>query len=253
MNNEVIKEQEEGISLLEIFKTIKSHIIAILIFIIFCLGGGVLFAYLSPTSYHASMQVYILNSVSGNPSTDQIIDSLRIIDTFKDFIVDTSVAKLTVEKVHDADSNININYQSVISGISTSMSSENSVCVVLSYTSNDPHIAGVVLENVILSAQEIASSEGEFQLFNDMITIPSQPSITNFGNGETAEISETKASKVLYGFIGGVIGIVLGLAYAFIREAIDNTITSTKYIEEKYNIKVIGIIPEILDGEGGNK
>lgn len=254
MNNENI-QQEEGLSLLDLFKIFKNHIIFIVLSVIICFGGGIAVSMMLPPSYEASQKVYIQNIESTGTNSDLITGGLRIIDTFTDFITDTSVAKLTVQKINATDKlseDLEDDYYKVIKeNLKTSTSSSNTICVTISYTCNNDLLGRLVIENVILSAQEIAAQDSVFDLFKNSITTGVSNDL--LGNGDVAESEEDRPSKVLYGAIGIVLGGIIGVAYALIAETLDNTIKSKKFVEDKFGIKVIGAIPEISEGKKNEK
>lgn len=258
MENENIQTQEEGLSLMDIFHILRVHLIALIIFIVAGFAIGVGTAFILKPSYEATQRVYLLNNIGGDSSdpSNQIVESLRIIDTFKDFITDPAVAKETISLIDDKNllPGTELDYLEIIENIDTSTSTDTTVCIVISYTSGAENISRIVLENLIIAAQDISSSDSRFTMFKDMITIASQG--PNYGDGTTCECEEVSASKTLFGLIGIVGGLVIGVIYAFVREALDNTVSSPKYIEDKYKLKVIGIIPDLLDEKediGGEK
>ena len=90
--------QEEGLSLKDIFSIFKSHWISMVIITIVGLICGVGFGMITPPKYQASMSVYINNSsdstdtgsTSGDTKIDnELVNSLRLINTFKAFIKPT--------------------------------------------------------------------------------------------------------------------------------------------------------------------
>ena len=73
------------------------------------------------------------------------------------------------------------------------------------------------------------------------------------GSGNCASVFSISRGTVLYVAIGTIIGAVLSVAYALIRELMDNTIRDKKYIEDILKLNVIGTIPEIMEGSKNEK
>jgi len=249
MNNENV--QEEGLSLGDIFRILKLHWIVILIVTALGAIGGFGLAKSTPVKYQASINVYIYNDDSshGTSTSQEIIDSLRLINTFISFIGEKSVAEVTAEKLNATDEFEGVTYAHVLSGL-TASSDENTLCVNVTYVHTDPTVAKVILETVILSAQEIAAKM-ENKLFENRISIAY--SNDELGKGNCASVYSVSRGTVLYVAIGTVIGAVLSIAYALIRELIDNTIKDKKYIEETLKLNVIGTIPEIVEESKNEK
>ena len=67
--------------------------------------------------------------------------------------------------------------------------------------------------------------------------------------GTPVRTSLIALSKTVFA-ASAVVGAVLGLAYEFIANSLDRTVKNKKYIEETFNIKVIGMIPDISKSVG---
>ena len=46
-----------------------------------------------------------------------------------------------------------------------------------------------------------------------------------------------------------VVGLVIGVCFEFIMNSLDKTIKDRKYIEDTFKVKVIGLIPDLLDSK----
>ena len=51
----------------------------------------------------------------------------------------------------------------------------------------------------------------------------------------------------MYAAIGLVGGLVVAIAYVLIRDLADSTLRDKSFVEKKYNVKVIGTIPEFME------
>lgn len=252
--------QEEGLSLKDIFSIFKLHWISMVIITIVGLICGVGFGMITPPKYQASMSVYINNSsdstdtgsTSGDTKIDnELVNSLRLINTFKAFITESAVSKNATDKLKDNEvlkaKGLEITdnfYKTIISGLSASTTGDNTLCVVVSYTHTDATVAKIVIENVILSANEVARS-GELKIFKDRINTVYQ--FEQLGNGNCADVRRTSKGIPMYAAIGLVGGLVVAIAYVLFRDLADSTLRDKSFVEKKYNVKVIGTIPEFME------
>lgn len=247
MNEENL--QDEGLSLKDIFDIFRRHWIGILVCTIIGSVVGLGIGLTTPDKYKASQKVYISNSTT---DSSEIVDSLRIIETFDDYIKDVEVAKETISLVKDSAEKNNldidvdsINYTSIISGLTSSKNSDNTLCLTISYTHTDALTAKVILENVILASRNVANYGDGVTMFKDRIN--TQTSFDKLGTGECATVTKTSKGTSLYLALGLIVGVVCGAVYAFVIESLDNTVKVKHYIENKYKVRVIGSIPEILE------
>lgn len=248
MNEE--NTEQEGLSLVDIFRMLYAHWIAIVVTTVIGAAIGFGIGSVSKPQYQASMKVYIQNINDGSTSSDEgneIINSLRIINTFIDYLTDSQVAKEAVSKMETENLlKSEISYRQVMNGLSASTSKDNTLCVTVYYTHTDSVSAKIILENVILSAQKIAASpNSSLTMFKDRITTAA--SADEMGKGEIAEVSKVSKGKKFYTVIGAVVGLVIGIVYALLRELLDNTIKSKSFIEEKHGIRVIGSVPAFTE------
>lgn len=257
MNEEYL--QEEGLSLKDIFNMLRAHWIGLLICTIIGTISGLFIGVTTPDKYQASQKVYI------NPEGLSIQAAPYYNNILCNFILDTEVSKeatrLVKETVNSNNLDIDvdsINYTSINKGLNVSSDSDNALCVTVNYTHTDALTAKVVLENVILATRNISyvpkpnESNESNEILDDKISILSgrivtQVSYKELGLGKYAEVAKTSKGTTLYIGLGLVIGVIAGVAYAIIRETLDNTIKEKSYIENKYKVKVIGSIPEFVE------
>jgi succinoglycan biosynthesis transport protein ExoP len=65
----------------------------------------------------------------------------------------------------------------------------------------------------------------------------------NVSLGAPASASQTQPKPVRNGFLGGILGIVLGIALVFVRDALNTRVRSTAEIEERLGMPLLGRIP----------
>lgn len=254
---------QEGLSLKDIFNMFKAHWIGILVSIILGAIGGGIIGLASPTMYEASFKIAIRDTSDPSENTNTLT-ALRLSYSFGDYVKHDYVAQKAVEYVKDkATSNPelglnfeNLNYRHIVSGLTSEIKNENSLFITVTYVHQDELTAKLILENVILAAKDVANESVEEgvesrSLFADRIDtiIPS----SKLGLGECASATITSKGTKTYVVLGCAVGVVIGVAYAIIRELLNNTVRDKSYIESKYKIKVIGSIPEFLEDSSNEK
>lgn len=264
MNEE---NMQEGLSLKDIFNMFKAHWIGILVFII-CGGlvGGVI-GLTTPPSYQASIKIAIKYDGSTDSENNKTLTALRLTYSFGDYVKHDYVAQKAVENVRlVAEQNPelglnfdNFNYRHIVSGLSAEIQNENSLFIAVTYVHQDELIARVVVENVILAAKQIADETKEvnsdneitYSLFKNRINTIFP--MSKLGVGNCATSNDTSRGTKTFIVLGLAIGAVAGVAYAIIRELLNNTIRDKSYIESKYKIKIIGSIPEFVEVANNEK
>lgn len=251
--------QEEGMSLKDIFNMLKAHWIAIVLVTIIGALAGLGLKVVTPPQYQASLKVYIQERKASSDGTNKddtistdIVNGLRLINTFIAYVTDSPVAKETENKIkaikQEGKISIkteNLNYATIMKGLTASTINDNTLCVTVSYTHTDPMTAKVVLENTILAACDVSTTADAFNMFKDRISTAYSQS--KLGVGECADVKNVSKGMVFYVGLGLIGGLVIGIAYAIIKELMDNTIKDKNYLENKYNVKVIGSIPEFVE------
>ncbi len=266
MNEE--NQENEGLSLKDIFHMFRVHWIGMIVITLIGTMVGLGIGLNTPTRYQSSQNVYIYIQGNQTSSSDSqnIVDGLRMINTFKDFVTDSSVAKKAIDRISNLtfddsekqakiDSLKDISYTNIVNGINTSTSDDNTLCVTVYYTHVDAFIAKVILENVIEATKEVASSNSSFSMFKNRIQTSYNDTTGEYvmGRGNCADIKIVSKGTKFYVAIGFVVGLVAGVGYAIIRELMDSTIKDKNYLENKYKLKVIGSIPEFVEDEKNEK
>lgn len=252
MNEENI--ENGGLSLKDIFLMLRAHLIGIIVCFIVGAGCGLGVGYNVPTKYQASEKVYVLDSSSGDVSTE-VVNGLRLVETFSDFVTDSAVLIETVNRINKLSfedenkqlklENIikNISYTEISKNLSFSSTDKTTLCVTVYYTHTDLFTSKVIIENVIEAAKYVADNTQSLNIFKNRI----QTTFSDLGNGERADVKIVSKGKAFYTVIFALIGLIVGIAYALLRELFDNTIKDKSDLENRYNVKVIGTIPEFVE------
>lgn len=227
-------KEESGLSLLDIWHIIVKHVWMIIVstVVVGACAGVYGFALKTPT-YSSDASVMIQVDNGNNTTTDVnngITLGLRITETVKSLMLSDRIAKTTAEQVYG----ISDNYKEIQKGLTITSSTTN-LMLPLSYESTDKENVQRILDSVIRNTIALVDDTSEnFEALRNKITIVDTAS----------EAVYASPNKVLIVFLGLIVGAVLGLAAAFVKELCSDRIIGKKETEEKVNIRVIGLIPD---------
>ena len=167
-----------------------------------------------------------------------IVVGLRITQTVAELMQSNLVCKLTAAEVY-GDENY---YSRIKSGLSITATS-NSLMLPISYVSTDRENVKKVLDSVINNTIALANDDNNnFVALKDKIAVVDTASAPKYNS----------PNKMLLLIIGVVLGGVLGVVIAFIKELLNDKIADQAMIEDKLGIKCIGVITDI-HSQGGKK
>ncbi len=231
MNNEQIDGTNE-ISLLDIYKILRSHILIILIFTIVIAGLATFYAYAVANPQYksnADVMVQVQNDVTVDGSYDYTT-AQKLLSTIaelmkKDIVLEAVISDLSIDTTPEQLRN----------GL-TVTSSTTSYFINISYTNPDNTISKDVVNSVINSAINIVDNNDSFSSLKDKIT---RTSTANLGVYESP-------NKLLYVIVGFILGGIVGVGFAFLKELFNNTFKTKEQLEAAFDIQVLGVIPEFL-------
>ncbi len=256
---------ESGISLSEIWRIIKKNIIVIFIMTVLCgiFGGAYAYGVAKPT-YSSSGKILVVAKDDTNENTNNIANqntavslSIKIAATVTDIIKDEVITKEVAKKVYDDEKK----FGAISSGVSTSYETTQFL-IFISYTTTDKENCKLIVQELIQATIDYANSEGAYVdypentiLKNSIRSVGLENKLDENGeaiieDGKTKLVPAASAArytspnKRLITIIGAVLGIVLGVAIAFVKEMCSDKIQGKKEIESRLNIKVIGLIPD---------
>lgn len=228
---------DTGITLLDLFNMLFRHIIliAIITVTITALGALYTFQFVQP-KYESSALIMVKvekSEGSGDSTNDyDLTSTLRMIQTTAEFIetnrvLNDVIAKLDLDlTASQVRKNLDIKY------------SANSLIVTLTYQDESPTMSKLILNTIISSAKTIADEE--FSILNNVID-----PLDTAENGLYAS-----PNKLLNLIISVLLGGIIGVVTAFLLETLKTTVRSKKELELLLaNYQVIGVIPEITNGE----
>lgn len=257
------EESEKSITLSQIWHMIKKRWVAVILCGLIGFGAGFGYSKLLKTPKYQSSVQLMVTTPSDETSTTATNINLAIQKTaiaYNYFKTDT-VAEKVAEKMakanydvalkDDNDKTIEGQYDiTKVKGyytitIPTVVSNSTSIFLTVTSTCKSKQMAIDVANFVAESGRDLANTKGQIgyaELANSLQII-----------NKAYQAKDTSTSTAVISLIGLAAGIVIGLAYAIIRNLADTKVTSKAELESIAGYKVIGMIPLCEDEEGENE
>ncbi len=228
-----MNEQLDGaneISLYDLYKILRSHLIIILTFTLIIAAIATFYAYaIANPQYksNADVMVQVQTDVSVQGSYDYTT-AQKLLATIaelmgKDVVLDQVILDL----------NLDVTPQQLRNGL-TITSSTTSYFINISYLSTDRQLSMNVVNSVIDNAIDIANTNASFSSLENKITRTSEAGLGVYES----------PNKPLYVVVGVILGAIVGIGFAFLKEMLNNTFKTKEQLEAAFGIQVLGIIPE---------
>ena len=163
-----------------------------------------------------------------------ITTSIRYVETIATYMKAEEHYKET-EEVLKNDYNIEVSYKQLMKGFTFSTST-TSLAIKVQYQSKNKDIIPDVLNTFVATTK---TNVKKLFFNNELDALKSENPVT------IDNVNDVSTSKILVVAASAAVGVVLGLAYEFIANSLDRTVKNKKFIEETFNVKVIGMIPDI--------
>ncbi|MDO9629849.1 MAG: Wzz/FepE/Etk N-terminal domain-containing protein [Acholeplasmataceae bacterium] len=227
MNNEQL-EQTNEISLIDLIKILRSNIILIMIGVIIFGTVAAIYAFaVASPKYKSNAYVMVQVQVEGSSGNSfDLLNAQRLMATAADLIS----MPIVLEKVIN-DLDLEMSTGQLKSNLSIS-SSTTSYFINVSYLSEDPLESKMIVNAVIDAAIDFANNN--VAILEDNII---RTSTANNGVYDSP-------NKVLYVVIGIMLGGIVGVGIAFLKEMLNNTFRTKEQLELAFGIQVLGVIPE---------
>ncbi len=227
MENQQLESTNE-ISLIDLFKILRANLIMIVAFTLAIGLIAALYAFLVATpKYKSNAYVLVAVQVSGSQGDSfDLINAQRLLTTAGD-LISMPVVLEQVINVLDLDLT-----PTQLKNNLTVTSSTTSFFINVSYLSEDPVLAKDVVNEVI--NQAIIFANANIPILDDNIVR------TSYANNGIYD----SPNKVLYVVIGLILGGIVGVGFAFLKEMLNNTFRSKEQLEAAFGIQVLGVIPE---------
>ena len=227
--------EQEGISLADIWAIVKKYWIGLVCITAGCMLLGVLGAFfVLPKNYTATQSVVYLETTDNSQVTEgEISTSRTIVQIASEFMSDKAVYVNTSEAIKEK---YNIDYKRLMETLTVTRVGDLKIS--FTYKSGNkeeiPDILNTFTTEALDFAQEQLHLDQKFSSFSQ-ITLD--------------DVEDESTSKILVIGASIVVGLVIGVCFEFIMNSLDKTIKDRKYIEDTFKVKVIGLIPDLLDSK----
>lgn len=228
--------RESEIDLRAILQLLKRNL-ALLIVVTLVFGvGALLYSRFFITKKYEASSMIIVNNISTGQSTVNNGELTAAADLANVYAI-LIKSDMVLQEVIDREK-LSMSYEQLKSAVK--VSSTNTV-ITISIQDESAENAKRIIESIV----EIAPPFIKDSVEAGSVEILSDPNITNNGNPVSPNTRRN-------GLIGAVVGLVLTLAFVFIKELTNNTFKTEEDITEILKIPVLGIIPAV-DAKEFNK
>lgn len=227
-------EEQEGISLQELFKIVWNNIALILIITMWVLVIGIVYTFsvVQPKyTANSSLMVQVDVESSGTNEQSAIVIANNLMGTYKEFILSNRVLESVQLELPELS---NRSISSLKSSISISITSQILI-IYISVVDTSPELAQKIANTLVENSIEIANDpESPYVLLQnklkvlDVAKLPTSPSSPN---------------KTLNVIISGLLGGILALGVVFVKEFFNNKYKTVDELERHLNIKVLAAVP----------
>lgn len=242
--------QDSGLTLSDIFRMIKSHLIMVLIIIVAFCALGMVYAKMQKPKYKSEGSVIAAYDSTEYSEGGQVSISTEftlanyIIPTVLDIFTEEltlSIASSKLELIKEEGGLIDgdsISTTTLRSNLSLAHDEERTLVIRVYYVAYSPENAKTILAAIIDSAIEVlnaknSNDEPMYRVLNNNISVLS-----------TANIGKQTGSSSKYVIIFALLGVVLAAAYVFVRELFNNRLKSAADVEAIIDVPVFAVVPE---------
>ena len=228
MNEQQIDQGNE-ISLLDLYKILKHNFILIVVLTLLAgtIAGVFAFVIVDP-KYKSNADIMVQVPFEGSSENFDLLNAQRLLPTVAEFLKSERVLDNVITEL-DLDLSVN----QIKSGLSI-RSSTTSYFIYISYESTDRQLSRDVVNTVILEAVKLANTDDDFSIFRNKITQTSTGKLGGYSS----------PNRPLYVVIGLILGGILGVGIALVKELFNNTFRTKEQLENSFDIQVLGIIPQ---------
>ena len=220
----------ETISLQELFSVLKKSLWRILaLTVVAALIAFAVSTFLIKPTYQAGTQILVTPKKQENNVIDasQVQSSVTLVNTYRVIIKSPAILEKVQEEVKDAPSKL-----SELNNMVTVESEQNSQVINVSVQSTDAALAS----NVANAISKTFSKD--------------IPKLMNVDNVKVLSVSGIPTAPVspnilLNTAIAAVVGFLLGVGLAFLREVLDRRIRTEEQVQQILDLPVLGSIPDI--------
>ena len=220
----------ETISLQELFSILRKSFWRILaLTIVAALISFAVSSFLIKPTYQAETQILVTPKKQENNIIDaqQVQSSVTLVNTYRVIIKSPAILEKVQKEVSNAPSSV-----SALNNMITVESEQNSQVINVSVQSKDAALASDIANSVA-------------NVFSEDI-----PKLMNVDNVKVLSVSGIPTSPVSPNIlfntaIAGIVGFLLGIGLAFLREIFDRRIRTEEQVQQILDLPVLGSIPDI--------
>ncbi|NTY10703.1 capsular biosynthesis protein [Exiguobacterium sp. JMULE1] len=220
----------ETISLQELFSVLRKSLWRIVaLTVVVALISFAVSSFLIKPTYQAETQILVTPKKQENNIIDaqQVQSSVTLVNTYRVIIKSPAILETVQKEVSNAPTSL-----SALNNMITVESEQNSQVINVSVQSTDAALASDI-------ANSVAS------VFSEDI-----PKLMNVDNVKVLSVSGIPTSPVspniiLNTAIAAVVGLLLGIGLAFLREVLDRRIRTEEQVQQILDLPVLGSIPDI--------
>ncbi|EOL45318.1 lipopolysaccharide biosynthesis protein [Enterococcus phoeniculicola] len=226
---------EETISLKDIFEVLRKHIASIFIsmFAGLAIAGVVTFFVITP-KYSSQAQLIVTLPQTETANVNDVNTNLQMINTYKDMIVGDLVMNEVEERLAK-DDNVEMTAKEIKGSISI-IQSPNSQMFSIQATSTNAVTSQQIANTTAIVFQENAKDV----LSVDKISIISTA---------VASPSPVSPNNKLNLAIGLVLGLMVGIGFAFLLQLMDRTVKDVKFVTDTLGFTILGTVPQMSQKE----
>ncbi len=226
---------EETISLQELIGVLKKHIGLIIVSMFLGLGvAGILTYFVITPKYSSQAQLIVRLPQNETTNVNDINGNLQMINTYKDLIKSDTVMTEVQQRMKTEQDN-DLSVEALKASVSVNQSQNSQMFSIVSKVT-DPLVAQNIANQTALVFQEQAKD----MLNVDKITIIS---------AATANMNQVSPNDKINLLIGLAVGVMFGIALAFILELFDKTIKDDRFVEEDLGFTILGVVPNMTAKE----
>ncbi|QFR68946.1 YveK family protein [Companilactobacillus paralimentarius] len=227
-------ESEQNISMMQIVGILRKHIKAIFgTTIVVTLAAIFVTFFVMTPKYSATTQILVNRKLSEDMQSaqfQQVQADVQMISTYKDIITSPTVLKDVNKKVSSYPG-----YPGSMGALKESLSisnSQNSQVFSVTAKSTDAGTAAAIAN---MTAKVFKKKVVKIMSVNNV-------SIVSEAETNTKPVSPRKTLNVL---VGIVLGLILGVALAFVRELTDRTVSNETFLTDGLGLTNLGAVTEI--------
>lgn len=220
----------ETISLQELFSILRKSFWRILaLTIVAALISFAVSSFLIKPTYQAGTQILVTPKKQENEVIDaqSVQSSVTLVNTYRVIIKSPAILEQVQKEVPNAPTNV-----AALNNMVTVESEQNSQVINVSVQSTDAALAS----NMANSIAEVFSSDVQELMSVDNVTVLSTSGIPT---------SPVSPNIILNTAIAAVVGFLLGVGLAFLREVLDRRIRTEDQVQQILDLPVLGSIPDI--------